>query len=111
MYTERREYLDSFVELGGVSGMVTQLSKPVDESMSHTDVQLEAVLNLQDLIENPNAMVPQVDDALVQEVIKCGAKEPLEKLVQTGDADLRASAEELLDMLDGMGEPTPLAGK
>jgi len=102
MFTERREYLDKFRELGGITRLVAQLSKPVDPSMSQADVQLEAVLNIQDLIENPNAMVPQVDEDIAREVIRAGAEEPLRRLKQTGDQDLQASADELLEMLTGV---------
>lgn len=105
MYTERREFMDAFVALDGIKGLVSHLARPVDEAAA--EVQLEAVLNLQDLIENPNAMSPQMDEALAREVIKCGAKEPLQKFRQSDDTDLRASAEELLDMLDGVQAANP----
>eukprot|EP00929_Paragymnodinium_shiwhaense_P089130 TRINITY_DN4935_c0_g3_i1.p1 TRINITY_DN4935_c0_g3~~TRINITY_DN4935_c0_g3_i1.p1 ORF type:complete len:287 (+),score=91.52 TRINITY_DN4935_c0_g3_i1:212-1072(+) len=93
---ENDEYRRKFVELGGLDGLVRQLGSTPDNTPNHADVQLEAVLNLQDMIEAE-------DGSLLREcaemVMKAGAEEKLRRLLDTDDEELRSSVEEVMDSL------------
>lgn len=93
---ENEEYRRSFVEQKGLIGLVGQLATSPDPSLNHADVQLEAVLNIQDLIEDEDGGVI-IEYAL--EAIKAGAEPKLEKLLQAEDEEVRTSAEEVLESL------------
>merc|ERR1712187_678449 len=109
---EDKKYRKEFVEMGGLKGFVAQLSADADPALNHTDVQLEAVLNLQDLIE-------EEDGSLIEEyakvAIQAGAVEQLKKLTQAEDEEVRGSAEEMLtilvSVLDGGSHSNALAEK
>mmetsp|Transcript_8887 Transcript_8887/g.26076 ORF Transcript_8887/g.26076 Transcript_8887/m.26076 type:complete len:298 (-) Transcript_8887:211-1104(-) len=90
------EYRRQFVKLGGLPGLVGLLATPVDPALSHAECQLEAVLNLQDLIEHEDGGVIR-EYAL--EAIKAGAEAKLKLLMQAEDEEVRISAEEVLDAL------------
>lgn len=93
---ENEEYRSKFVELGGIRGLVEQLVTSPDPALNHADVQLEAVLNLQDLIENEaGEIIPEYAKA----AIKAGAIDKLKTLVQADDDEVRSSAEEVLGAL------------
>eukprot|EP00929_Paragymnodinium_shiwhaense_P070832 TRINITY_DN35965_c1_g1_i1.p1 TRINITY_DN35965_c1_g1~~TRINITY_DN35965_c1_g1_i1.p1 ORF type:complete len:298 (+),score=51.68 TRINITY_DN35965_c1_g1_i1:94-987(+) len=87
-----------FVELGGIRGLVMQVSSDTSDAvLNHADVQLEAVLNLQDIIEREDGSVIAEYAA---EAVKAGAVERLKKLCLTEDDELQNSAEELLSCLE-----------
>lgn len=93
---EKEEYRRAFVGQGGLVGLVGQLAAPADPSLNHADVQLEAILNLQDLIEDDDGGVVE---EYAMEAIKAGAEAKLEKLMQVDDEEVRTSAEEVLTSL------------
>jgi len=90
------DYRKKFVHLGGLKGLVGQLSSSPDPALNQADVQLEAVLNLQDLIEDEDG---NVIEAYAREANNAGAQDNLRVLAQADDEEVRGSAEELLDTL------------
>lgn len=94
---EKDEYRAHFAKLGGIAGLVGQLSTPPDASLHHADVQLEAVLNLQDIIET-------ADGDLIEEyaldAVNAGAEEKLKEMTNVEDEEVRSSAVELLACLE-----------
>mmetsp|Transcript_74978 Transcript_74978/g.242445 ORF Transcript_74978/g.242445 Transcript_74978/m.242445 type:complete len:301 (+) Transcript_74978:68-970(+) len=93
---ENDEYRRKFVQLGGIAGLVGQLSTSPDPALNHADVQLEAVLNLQDLIEYEDG---GVIEEYALEAVKAGAEAKLKALAQAEDEEVRGSAEEVLASL------------
>eukprot|EP00427_Karlodinium_veneficum_P000159 CAMPEP_0169168002 /NCGR_PEP_ID=MMETSP1015-20121227/60773_1 /TAXON_ID=342587 /ORGANISM="Karlodinium micrum, Strain CCMP2283" /LENGTH=242 /DNA_ID=CAMNT_0009240751 /DNA_START=55 /DNA_END=783 /DNA_ORIENTATION=+ len=95
---ESDEYRKKFADLGGIKGLVGQLQTSPDPALNHADVQLEAVLNLQDIIldDNENVIKEFADLAL-----KAGAEEKLRKLMKADDEEVRSSAQEVLECLQG----------
>lgn len=96
IYLGSDEYRKAFVDLGGVEGLVMHLDSPSVPSLSHADVQFEAVCNLEDLIEDH-------DGNLIPEYAECaanfGAKEKLERLRDSEDEDVKISAEKVWSQL------------
>lgn len=93
---EKDEYRKVFAQSGGIKALVNQLSSPPDPSLNHADVQLEAVLNLQDMIETELGMViPEY----ALEAKKAGAEAKLKELMRADDEEVRTSAEEVLQAL------------
>eukprot|EP00440_Ansanella_granifera_P057645 gb/GFBE01062496.1/.p1 GENE.gb/GFBE01062496.1/~~gb/GFBE01062496.1/.p1 ORF type:complete len:298 (+),score=70.72 gb/GFBE01062496.1/:1-894(+) len=93
---EDEQYKKKFVELGGIKVLVNQLSTPADPSLNHADVQLEAVLNLQDMIETEDGkVIPEY----AQLAIKAGAEAKLQELQKAEDEEVRTSADEVLQTL------------
>merc|ERR1719330_817888 len=66
--------------------------------MIHTDVQLEAVLNLQDVIEYHDESGVIQEYALM--AVAAGAEEKLKRLLLSDDVEVKGSAEEVLAALD-----------
>jgi len=98
MMIENMEARLKFVELGGTKGLIQQLNAPHDPSLNHADVQLEAVLNVQDFLEDENGdVIPEI----AREVVRCGAKEELTKLLKSDDDEVKGSVEEVLAVLEG----------
>lgn len=97
MMVDNMEARLKFVSLGGTRGLVKQLNAPHDPSLSQADVQLEAVLNIQDFVEDADGNI--IPDLAV-EVVKCGGRDELNKLLKQhrgdGDVEVRESVEELL---------------
>jgi len=95
---ESDEYRRKFADLGGIKGLVGQLQTNPDPALNHADVQLEAVLNLQDIIldEEENVIAE-----FAQLAIKAGAEEKLRKLMKADDEEVRSSAEEVLQSITG----------
>lgn len=93
---EKDEYRRKFVKLGGLTGLVAQLSSSPDPALNLADVQLEAVLNLQDLLEDEDGGI--IED-YAREAIKAGAEAKLKQLTKAEDDEVRASAEEVLASL------------
>merc|ERR1719162_2476194 len=68
-----------FLTLGGTQGLVNQLHAPHDPSLNQADVQLEAVLNIQDFVEDDDGnIIPDI----AKEVIRCGGTEVRESVVE-----------------------------
>lgn len=93
---ESEDYRSKFMELGGMRGLVQQLDPKPDPVLNHTDVQLEAVLNFQDMIENEDGHV-MTKYALL--AIKSGAEEKLRKLMDSTDEEVSSAAEDSLSAL------------
>lgn len=93
---ENIEYRRTFVEMGGIAGLVGQLVTSSDPNLNQADVQLEAILNLQDMIEYEEG---GVIDEYALAAIKAGAEEKLRKLAQSPDDEVGHSATEVLDCL------------
>lgn len=89
-------YRKQFVELGGLKALVNQLDIPAGEATNVADVQLEAILNLQDIIEGEEG---QVIKEYAQQVIAAGAEDKLKKLAQSDDEEVQSSANEALTLL------------
>ncbi|CAE7214203.1 unnamed protein product, partial [Symbiodinium pilosum] len=72
---ENDDYRKKFVDLGGIQALVNQLDTPPDPALNHADVQLEAVLNLQDMVETEEGeTIPEY----AKLAIKAGAIEKLQ---------------------------------
>jgi len=97
MCVEKEQYRKEFVEHGGIKGLVEQLAADPDPSLNHTDVQLEAVLNLQDVIEHSDESGLILEYAM--QAVDAGAEERLKKLLLSEDAEVKGSAEEVLNSL------------
>lgn len=96
---EKEEYRKEFAELGGLKALVAHLAQPLDASLAdHADAQLEAVLNLQDVLEHSDGggVIPEY----ALQVIEAGAEEKLKTMLLSEDQELRAAAEEVLSSLD-----------
>merc|ERR1719291_688036 len=94
---ESDDYRARFVELGGIPKLVQQLGAAPDPSLNWADVQLEAVLNLQDIIENEDGTVI---GAFARKAQSAGAEERLRKLRSSEDDEVRGAAEEVLISLE-----------
>lgn len=93
---ESEEYRGKFMDLGGMKGLVAQLDPKPDPVLNHTDVQLEAVLNFQDMIENEEGHVITKYALLA---IQSGAENKLRKLADSPDEEVRNAAEDSLSAL------------
>ncbi|CAK0817069.1 unnamed protein product [Prorocentrum cordatum] len=95
---ERDEYRAEFVELGGLDGLVKQLAVPAsaDPSLPLVDVQLEAILNLQDVIEDQDG---NLIDKYAQKARDAGVVPLLQQLVLSEDEEVQNSANEVLTLL------------
>jgi len=93
---EKDEYRRRFVQLGGLAGLVAQLSSSPDPALNLADVQLEAVLNLQDLLEDEER---GIIEEYAREALRAGAEAKLKELTKAEDEEVRASAEEVLESL------------
>eukprot|EP00927_Polykrikos_kofoidii_P068475 TRINITY_DN63838_c0_g1_i1.p1 TRINITY_DN63838_c0_g1~~TRINITY_DN63838_c0_g1_i1.p1 ORF type:complete len:328 (-),score=67.25 TRINITY_DN63838_c0_g1_i1:123-1106(-) len=93
---ENDDYRTKFVELGGLMGLVNQIGCSARDLPNLADVQLEAVLNLQDMLEAD-------DGSLVTEyamiVIDADVEQRLESLLPTEDEELRGCVKEVLAAL------------
>mmetsp|Transcript_11166 Transcript_11166/g.24645 ORF Transcript_11166/g.24645 Transcript_11166/m.24645 type:complete len:298 (-) Transcript_11166:75-968(-) len=97
MMLDNMEARLKFVSLGGTKGLIHQLNAPHDPAQNKADVQLEAVLNVQDFIEDEGGnIIPDI----AKEVVKCGGKDELRKLLSSEDQEVRESAEEVLQALE-----------
>ena len=93
---EDDKYRKSFVELGGIKALVSQLDTKPDPALNHADVQLEAVLNLQDMVETDDGQtIPEYASLAV----KAGAIPKLQALEKSDDEEVRTSATEVLESL------------
>jgi hypothetical protein len=95
---EKDEYRAEFVEQGGIDGLVKQLSvgESADPALPHVDVQLEAILNLQDVIEDQDG---NLIDKYAQKARDAGVIPLLQQLVLSEDEEVQSSANEVLTLL------------
>ena len=93
---EDDKYRQSFVQLGGIQALVNQLDTKPDPSLNHADVQLEAVLNLQDMVETDDGQTIAEYATLA---VKAGAIPKLQELEKSEDEEVRTSATEVLESL------------
>ncbi|CAE7258671.1 unnamed protein product [Symbiodinium microadriaticum] len=89
-------YRKKFVELGGIQALVNQLDTPPDPALNHADVQLEAVLNLQDMVETEDG---ETITEYAKLAIKAGAIDKLQALTKADDEEVRTSALEVYEAL------------
>lgn len=94
---EGEDYRKALVDQGGIKGLVSQLAAPPDPALNQFDVQLEAVLNLQDVIEDEDG---GIIDAYAKVAIQSGAVEKLKLLQNSEDPEVQESVKELLASLD-----------
>jgi hypothetical protein len=85
-----------FVKLKGLSLLVGLLSLESEGGQNQANVQLEAVLNLWDIIESGSG---EVIKSYAEEAIHLGAGTKLEILTTSEDRDVRESARGVLDTL------------
>jgi len=90
------ECRDEFVRRGGLKAIIKQLSQDPHPSLSHVDVQLESVLNLQDIIIDDAG---NVVEKYRSEVERLGAEEKLALLSESEDDEVRLTAQELFNLL------------
>eukprot|EP00929_Paragymnodinium_shiwhaense_P032931 TRINITY_DN18189_c0_g1_i1.p1 TRINITY_DN18189_c0_g1~~TRINITY_DN18189_c0_g1_i1.p1 ORF type:complete len:291 (+),score=60.09 TRINITY_DN18189_c0_g1_i1:132-1004(+) len=91
-------YRREFVELGGLASLVKVLgSMPVTPGLNISDVQLEVVLAILDIIESEDGA--SVDEECAAAAREAGAVVELRKLLDTKDQELRFTVEELLASL------------
>ena len=83
---EDEKYRESFVKLGGIQALVNQLDTKPDPSLNHADVQLEAVLNLQDMVETEDG---QTIAEYAKLAVKAGAIPKLQQLEKSDDEEVR----------------------
>lgn len=104
---ENDTYRKKFVDLGGINGLVAQLDPKVDPALNHADVQLEAILNLQDIIEEEDdgQNEPRVIEAYARLAIAAGAMEKLTELLKVDDEEVSSSAREVLEVLQTVAAP------
>lgn len=107
IYLCSEAYREDFVQLGGLEALVTHLDSPCTAAGSNgssscapllrdEDVQCEAVLNLEDLIEDHQGHLIK---AWAQRAVACGAVERLSKLQDSQDPELRDNAQKVLGKL------------
>ena len=83
-----------FVKLGGIRTFVNQLDAPPDPALDRAAVQLEAVLNLQDMLETEDGdTIPEY----AKLAFEAGALEKLKPLMTADDEEVRSSAKEVYD--------------
>eukprot|EP00929_Paragymnodinium_shiwhaense_P071290 TRINITY_DN36253_c0_g1_i1.p1 TRINITY_DN36253_c0_g1~~TRINITY_DN36253_c0_g1_i1.p1 ORF type:complete len:282 (-),score=48.75 TRINITY_DN36253_c0_g1_i1:302-1147(-) len=100
---EKDAYRKKFVALGGLTALVKQLDCSANGFQEHADTQLEAVLNLQDMIEaEDGVLIPEYAEM----AISAGAEKKLMRLLVSDDSELRNSVQELLDCLATVKEGT-----
>mmetsp|Transcript_150678 Transcript_150678/g.280961 ORF Transcript_150678/g.280961 Transcript_150678/m.280961 type:complete len:284 (-) Transcript_150678:71-922(-) len=93
---DSEEARDKFMNLGGMYGLVQQLDPLPDPSLIQADVELEAIMNFQDFIEDEKGCVITKYALLA---IEAGAEEKLRNLMSSSDEEVRSAAEESLSAL------------
>lgn len=85
-----------FVESGGLVALVNQIGRAADNTVSSDDVQLEALLNLQDILEDGEG---NIIEAYARIVIEAGVEKRARQLLQCEDDEVRTCAQDLLATL------------
>jgi len=96
IFVESVGYRRHFVQLGGVTALVKQLSGMPDSEQWTTNHQYEALLNLRDLLHDDAGNLIR-DYAL--EAMAVGVEERLQVTMQTDDEEVRKAASEMLQSL------------
>lgn len=99
MCLARDEYRSEFSKLGGIRRLVQQLCPPPDPAMNQADIQLEAILNLQDVIED---LAGAVIEQYALQALDAGAEEKLQSLTQSTDEEVQTTAAEVLAKLSSV---------
>lgn len=99
IFVEGEEYRKEFVDLGGIKGLIRQLEwnpPKAGDPPPNLDMQLEAVLNLQDLIEDDHGNVIQ---AYATAATQAGAPDLLKKLLKCEDLEVQNAVKDVLTAL------------
>jgi hypothetical protein len=96
MYVQSPQAKKAFLDAGGVPLLVQQLNRDMD----NTDLALEGILNMDDLVETDAG---DVDHKMAQELVTAGAVPVLRKAAEVlaDDNEVREQADELLQKLGG----------
>lgn len=106
MYCDSAALKQRFVDLGGIAGLVAQLT-PVDSMLPAEYLHLEAILNLQDLFDDLDGPPPV---EYVRQAIEAQAVERLEVLLaEVCDEEVRCAASEMLAQVRELSAECPLA--
>jgi len=97
IFVEDDDYREEFVEKGGISFYIKQLNAAAGAS-DDTEAQLDAVLNLLDLLEDDKQ---QVIPEYVDDVKKAGVESKLQSMLHTDEDELKDSIEDLLEVIRG----------
>merc|ERR1719193_1537929 len=89
-------YRKQFVDCDGIGLLVAQLGATPDPALNWADVQLEAILNIEDMLEQEDGTVIV---AYAKKALVAGADVKLRKLVTDEDDEVRGAAEEVLSAL------------
>jgi hypothetical protein len=87
---------EEFVALGGLRALIAQLDCTAGRGTNLADLQLEAVLNLQDVLEID---VGTLNSEHARKAVELGAIEGLTRLSRAEDTEVQESAMELLEEL------------
>lgn len=93
---DNEESREKFMNLGGMYGLVQQLDPLPDPTLDQSDVELEAIMNFQDFIEDVEG---RVITKYARLAIEAGAEEKLRNLTHSSDEEVVSTAEESLSAL------------
>lgn len=101
---EDESYTRAFWECGGVDALVEHLGLDVDAvapslSLKTSDVQLETLLNLEDILENDGGEMPQ---EYVESAKKSGVVGLLETLGRSSNKEVATQAQDLLSKINNV---------
>merc|ERR1712194_371855 len=103
IFTAREAFRQEFVELGGIEKMVGQLLAEKDPTLNNEDVQMEAMMNFQDLLEDAQG---EFITEYVTKAVQLGALEKLAKLKEnTEEIEVAKEADELIAKLSNVPAP------
>lgn len=103
LFLAREEFRTEFVALDGVQKMVDQLISDKDPALNHSDVQLEAMLNFQDLLEDLSG---EMIEEYAVKAVACGALDKLKILQEDAEDDeVKAVAMEVASKLSAFAPP------
>merc|ERR1712070_1086691 len=92
----KMEYRKKFVETGGIKGFIGLMTD--DPTSMNKDVQLEAMLNLQDLLlDTEDNLIPE----FAKISLEAGAEAKLQTALKASDEEVKSTAQEVLDVLKG----------
>lgn len=92
------EYRKKFVETGGIKGFIGLMTD--DPATVNKDLQLEAMLNLQDLLlDNEDNLIPE----FAKLSLEAGAEAKLQTALKAGDEEVKSTAQEVMGVLKGGG--------
>jgi len=98
---------EKFVELGGIQGFVACLNPTPRVTPSGLDAQLDAVLNLQDILEDVDGPPGGLVARYAKLAIDAGAIPKLKEMRCSDDADVKCSVDEMLEALFELQDSSP----